>query len=102
MTFRSSGLIQLAGRLVLGLEDLGVLVVDHRLGRVDLTGDEGDHVELLLDDAHVVGLAGIETGLDEAGVQLGLVAETPRPDLLALQLLGRRDALVLERDLQRR
>ena len=44
----------------------------------------------------------VEAGLAQPGVQLGLVAEAPRTDLLALQVLGLGDVLVLERDLERR
>ena len=79
------GLVELAGGRVLLLEDLGVLVVDHRLRGVDLAGREGLHVELLRDDRDVLGVVRIESGLAQAGVQLGLVAEAPRADLLALR-----------------
>ena len=72
------GRVELAGRRVLGLEDLGVLVVDHRLGGVDLAGAEGDHVELLGDDVDVALVGRVDAGLAQPGVQLGLVAEAPR------------------------
>ena len=42
------GLVELAGLGVLGLEQLGVLVVDHRLGDVDLAVEQQLHVEVLV------------------------------------------------------
>ena len=43
------GLVELAGRRVGGLEDLGVLVVDHGLGTSISLVEERDHVEVLDD-----------------------------------------------------
>ena len=58
------GCVQLAGVRVLGLEHLGVLVVRHRLGGVDVPGEQADHVELLLDELDVGGR--VEAGLGRA------------------------------------
>ena len=59
-----AGLVQLAGGRVLGLEHLGVLVVDHRLGGVDVPAEQGLHVELLLDQGDV--LARVQARLGHA------------------------------------
>ena len=58
------GLIQLAGGRVLGFEDLCVLVVDHRLGDVEVPFQQAGHVEVLLDDGF---LGWVEPGLHESG-----------------------------------
>ena len=94
MTLRSLGLVELAGRRVLRLEDLGVLVVDHRLGDIEVALEQARHVEVLLDD---VLLGRVEAGLRQGGEQLGLVAAEPAADLLAGHLRRGGDVLVLER-----
>ena len=71
--------VELAGLRVHGLEHLGVLVVGHGLGGVDLAVEQGDHVELLLHQRDVG--ARVEPGFGHAGEQLELVAEAPVADV---------------------
>ena len=87
MTLKSAGVVQLTGRRVLGFEHLGVLVVGHRLRRRRCHRQERLHVELLLDQRDVLGR--IEADLGQRSEDLELVAETPVPDLLTLEV-GRR------------
>ena len=79
------GRVQLAGVRVRRLEHLGVLVVRHRLGGVDVSVEQADHVELLLDESDVA--RRIEPGLGQGGEDLVLVAESPVADVLALEVL---------------
>ena len=79
-----------------GLEQLRVLVVGHRLRGVDLAVEQGVHVEVLLHDRVSGGV-----GLGEAREELPLVAEAPAADLLVREVLGAGDAAVGPRDLQR-
>ena len=90
--------VELAGGRVDRLEHLGVLVVGHRLGRVDVTFEQTDHVELLGDVLH---RGRIDAVLRHRRKHLELVAEAPVADLLAGEVGRRRDALVLEAHLQR-
>ena len=53
----------------------------HRFGGVDLTFEQGDHVELLADEFDVSGR--VETGSADRGEDLVLVAEAPVADDLA-------------------
>ena len=99
MTFRSVGLLSSPVSGVLGLEDLRVFVVDHRLGDIDLLREEQRHVDRL-DDRGVVGPLG-QPGLLGRGGHLELIAEVPDPDLLALEVGRRRDVRVLPRHRQR-
>ena len=92
------GCVQLPGVGILRFEDLGVLVVRHRLGGVDLAFEQADHVELLLDERDVV--RRVETGLGQGGEDLVLVAESPVADVAPFEVLRTRDARVDERDLQ--
>ena len=92
------GLEQLAGVGIDGLEHLGVLVVDHRLGGVDVAVDERGHVEVLLHESDIA--LGVETNADEAGEELELVAESPVPHQFALEVGRAGDAGVSERHLQ--
>src|SRR6267143_1182722 len=93
--------VKLAGFWVLLFEHLRVLVVDHGLRRIDLAVQKKRHVERLGHDGDVARLGRIDPDLAHRGVELGLVPEAPRPDLLALPVFGLGDVLVLERDLER-
>ena len=92
------GLVELAGVGVDRLEHLGVLVVDHRLGGVDLAADQGQHVEVLLHQLHVA--VRVEPVLAQPGQKLELVAEAPVAHRAALQVGDRGDARVGEGHLQ--
>ena len=73
---------------VAGLADLEherVLVVRHRLGGIDLTLDERDHVAALLHRRHV---GRVDAGLGEAGEDLVLVAEAPVADVWPAKSAG--------------
>jgi len=96
-------LVELAGVRVGGLEELGPLVVDHRLGDVDavalrrtaavLGRDQFAHVEVLLHAGEVSPRG--ETGKGCGGQDLELVAEGPGTDLLAGEIGRRGDVGVL-------
>ena len=91
-------LVQLARVGVDRLEDLGVLVVRHRLGSIDRPVEQRDHVELLADEVHVGGR--IETCLADRREQLVLVAEAPVADVLSGEVRRRRDSCIGEAHLQ--
>ncbi len=70
-------------------EHLGVLVVGHRLGGIELTVEKEGHVERLLDD-----FARSHPELFKSRGQLELVAKAPRPDSLPFPILGSGDARI--------
>ena len=77
-------LVEGAGRRVHRLENLRVLVVDHRLGGVDLAAQQGQHVEAL---AHQIEVGtGIKARLAGSGQQLELVAPAPVTDNLSCEV----------------
>ena len=92
------GLEQLAGLRVGRLEHQCVLVVRHRLGSLDVSGDERRHVATLLDMRDV---RRVDTSLGHAGKDLVLVAEPPVADAVAGEVCRRLDPRVGERELQR-
>ncbi len=79
-------------------EHLCVLVVGHRLGGVDLTVEQRDHVELLADEFDVG--CRVETGLADGGEHFVFVAEAPVADDLAFEVGRRFDSGVDQTHLQ--
>ena len=84
------GGVELAGVGVDRLQHLGVLVVGHRLGDVDVAGEQAVHVEGLLDEVDV---AEVDPVLLHAGEELPLVAVAPAADVLAGEVGRRGDVL---------
>ena len=89
-------MVQLAGLRVDCLEDLGVFVVDHRLGGIDLVVEQGVHGEVL---RHELDIRDLE--LLDGGEHLEFVAESPVAHLLTRPVLRRLDARVGPGDLER-
>ncbi len=88
-------LIELTGVGVDRLQHLGVLVVDHRLGGVDVPIEEGGHCEVLPNQLNI-----FHTGLADGRGQFELVAKAPVADLLACPVLRRLNAGVGKGDLE--
>ena len=93
------GLVELAGFGIDCLENQRVLVVGHRLGRVDVTVDQRRHVEGLLHQGDVA--IGIETIGPQTGEELELVAEAPVADVGPCEIIDGCDTGVSEGHLER-
>ena len=85
MTFRSLGLVELAGLGIRCLQHLGVLVVDHRLGDVDLAVEQQGHVERLDHLGVVLVLHEVRTSRPAAVTSYSL-PKSQTPMLLAREL----------------
>ena len=88
-------LVQLTGIGVDRLQHLGVLVVDHRLGGVDIAVEQSIHGEVLTNQLDI-----LDAELGNGRGQFELVAEPPVPDLLPGPVLGRFDPGVGQRNLE--
>ena len=88
-------LVQLSGLRVDRLQDLGVLVVDHCLGGVDLVVEQGVHGEVL---RHQLAIGDLE--LLDGGEHLELVAESPVAHSLSRPVFRGLDARVGPGDLE--
>ena len=101
MTFRSSGLVELAGIGIDGFQHLGIFVVGHGLGGVQLPIQQQRHIKGLLDDGDIVGVFRVDVDSAHGGEELMLVAEAPGADAHALEVLHGLDAGIHERDFER-
>ena len=93
-------LVELAGVRVDGFQHLGVLVVGHGLGGVQLAIKQQGHIKGLLNDGDIIGVLGVDIHSAHGGEELMLVAKAPGADAHASEIINRLDAGIHKADLE--
>ena len=74
------GLVEFAGVGVGGFEHLGIFVIDHGLGGVDLFVEQQCHIKGLLHNFDLAGVIRVDASFAQRGEQFKLVAKAPGAD----------------------